>query len=590
MSDSLLASTGPAATAVAPSAGIGQRRALFLALCLATAGAMATGFYAILAAGGWSWAEIAIFAVYLPTLPWTVIGFWNAFIGFLLLHVARDPLRQVLPAAANVPAGDPITTRTAILFAVRHEELGPIEARIRVMLAELEAAGVADRFDVHVLSDSARAESTAAEEAMIARLAGVATRPGQISYRRRTENSGFKAGNLREFYDRAGHSYDFTLPLDADSLMSAWAILRLVRVMQRNPRIGILQSLVVGLPAESFFTRVFQFGMRHGMRSYTMGSAWWQGDCGPYWGHNALIRSAAFTDHCRLPMLPGQAPLGGHVLSHDQVEAVLMRRAGFEVRVLPVEGGSWEENPPALPDFVKRDLRWCQGNMQYFRLLGLPGLKGVSRLQLALAIQMYIGAPCWMAMVVLGAIQPFLPAQSAPPPTGLGLALFGAAIFMTFSPKIFGLLDVLMSQASRRDYGGTGRLLAGGLTDILFSCLVGPMMALCETIFMLGLLFGRKVGWEAQKRDGYAVPLGEALRGLWPQTLFGAAITAALAIGAPGALAFAAPFLMAMLLAAPFAVGTAAPALGRLATRVGLCAIPDELRPEPAVAALRARL
>ena len=157
--------------------------------------------------------------------------------------------------------------------------------------------------------------------------------------------------------------------------MPAAAILRLVRIMQAEPRLGILQGLVVGLPSTSAFARLFQFGMRLGMRSYTIGSAWWQGDCGPYWGHNAVVRLAPFIAHCQLPVLPEKGPLGGHVLSHDQIEAVLMRRAGYEVRVLPEEDLGWEENPPTLLEFIRRDLRWCQGNMQYWHFLTLPGLK-----------------------------------------------------------------------------------------------------------------------------------------------------------------------------------------------------------------------
>ncbi len=88
-------------------------------------------------------------------------------------------------------------------------------------------------------------------------------------------------------------------------------ILRLVRIMQANPCLGILQSLVVGLPTASPFARAFQFGMRLGMRSYTLGSAWWQGECGPYWGHNALLRVAPFREHCVLPRIAGPPAPGG---------------------------------------------------------------------------------------------------------------------------------------------------------------------------------------------------------------------------------------------------------------------------------------
>src|SRR5205807_10055383 len=164
--------------------------------------------------------------------------------------------------------------------------------------------------------------------------------------------------------ERWGRDHELAITLDADSFMPAAAMLRLVRVMQACPEIGILQGLVVGLPSTGAFARIFQFGMRLGMRSYTIGSAWWQGDCGPYWGHNAIVRLAPFMAHCDLPVLQ-EGAVKGHVLSHDQIEAVLMRKAGYEVRVLAEEGSSFEQNPPTLVEFIRRDLLWCQGNMQY---------------------------------------------------------------------------------------------------------------------------------------------------------------------------------------------------------------------------------
>ena len=200
--------------------------------------------------------------------------------------------------------------------------------------------------------------------------------PDRLHYRRRADNAGHKTGNLWDFLRAHGQRFDHMLVLDADSVMSGAAILRLVRIMEQSPEIGILQQLIVGLPNPSPFPRLFQFGMRHGMRAYTVGSAWWQGDCGPYWGHNALIRIAPFMAHCRLPMLPGRPPLGGRVLSHDQVEAVLMRRAGWEVRAARGRGRQLRGEPADALDFVKRDLRWCQGNWQYLKLLGGSTLTG----------------------------------------------------------------------------------------------------------------------------------------------------------------------------------------------------------------------
>ena len=232
--------------------------------------------------------------------------------------------------------------------------------------------------------------------------------------------------------------------------------------MQANPRLGILQTLVTGQPAESAFARIFQFGMRHSMRTHTIGIAWWQGPSGPYWGHNAIIRLQPFIAHCRLPLLPGRPPLGGPVLSHDQVEAALMRAAGYEVRVIADEFESWEENPPSLPDFIKRDLRWCQGNMQYLRLLARPGLKPMGRFQLVNAIFMYLGAPFWILMLAAGLAAALMPTPSgaAQFPAALAFALYFATLAIGFAPRVLGVIDILLQPARRAAYGGT-RTAAG---------------------------------------------------------------------------------------------------------------------------------
>ena len=272
-----------------------------------------------------------------------------------------------------------------------------------------------------------------------------------LTYRRREHNTGFKAGNIRDFCDRWGKHHDFALVLDADSLMTADAVLRLVRIMQANPQLGILQSLVTGMPSTSAFARIFQFGMRLGMRSYTIGSAWWQGDCGPYWGHNAIVRLAPFMEHCQLPVLGKSALIAGHVLSHDQVEAVLMRRAGYEVRVLPEEGASFEQNPPTLIEFIRRDLRWCQGNMQYWHFLVMPGLKLVSRYQLAFALLMFLGSPAWIGLLVFGTIAVALAGSGeAFIRPDAGFAVFGIVLVMWFAPKIATVIDVLTRPSLRR--------------------------------------------------------------------------------------------------------------------------------------------
>jgi membrane glycosyltransferase len=572
-----------------PRAVVARRRVVMATLVLATLALLTAGLSVLLAHGGWTVLDGVLLVAFLLSTPWQVIGFWNAVIGFVILHFSRDPMALVAPFLARARPDDPITAKVALALCIRNEDPDAVFARLAVMRRALDATGSGDRFTLFVLSDSSRPEIIAAEEAAMPRLAATARDPATVRYRRRTDNAGFKAGNIREFVDGPGRDFELMITLDADSLMSAEAMLELVRVMQAVPRLGILQSLVVGRPAESGFARLFQFGMRHGMRSYTTGSAWWHADCGPYWGHNAAIRLDAFREHCELPVLPGSPPLGGPVLSHDQIEAAMMRRAGYEVRVLAREGGSFEENPPALPDFLKRDLRWCQGNMQYFKLLDLPGLLPVSRLQVMLAILMYFGAAGWVVFIAASALKVFeTPAVIEPFPVAFGVTFFLSILAMSLMPKIAGLLDVAVRRSDRARYGGGARLLAGGLLEFVASTLMAPAVALADAIFMIGLVFGRRVGWDGQKREGYRLTWGQAFRGLWPQVAFGLAIGVLLATTVPAVLPWAAPMLLGLIGAPAFAVFTASPAFGRWLVRHRLCAIPEEFEPDATLLAAEA--
>jgi membrane glycosyltransferase len=536
-------------------------------------------------AGGWSLLHTAVLALFLLGLPWTLMAFWNAVIGFVILRLVRDPAGYTNPALRRTPVDCPITARTAICLAMRHEDVARSFARLEAMIESLEATPWCHRFAIHVLSDSSRPEITAAEERAFARLQMRYPRAGFLHYRRRAANVGFKAGNLREFAERALGTYDHMIVIDADSLMSAAAMLRLVRVMQANPTLGILQTLVVGQPTASAFARIFQFGMRHGMRTHTTGIAWWQGSSGPYWGHNAIVRIAPFVAHCGLPTLPDRPPLGGPVLSHDQVEAVLMRASGYEVRVIADEFESWEENPPSLPDFIKRDLRWCQGNMQYLALLARPGLKPMGRFQLVNAVMMYLGAPFWFLMLFAGLGAALLGGASvtSPAPGNIAFALYFGMLGIGFAPRLLGVLDILLRRSERERYGGAPRLLAGAFVDALFTLLIGPVMMIAQALFVFGLAFGQRVIWEAQNRDGRRLPVWQAGRGLWPQITFGTLFACALGFLAPGAIPWAAPTLVACALAVPFACATASERLGRWMIRHRLCAMPDEFAPAPVI-------
>src|SRR5437660_1776973 len=341
----MLERTASEELAIAKPPALVLRRLSYCVLVALTIAGMIWLAVTALEPGGFGALDLILVVLFAVTLPWYVIGFWNATIGFLIMRLARDPVAAVTPAAALVRGGEPITASTAVL--------------------------------------------------------------------------------------------------------------RLVRIMQADPRLGILQSLVTGMPSTSAFARLFQFGMRLGMRSYTIGSAWWQADCGPYWGHNAAIRLKPFMAHCQLPTLPEGALVGGYVLSHDQIEAVLMRRAGYDVCVLAEEGASFEENPPTLLEFIRRDLRWCQGNMQYWHFVRIPGLRPVSRYQLLFAILMFLGSPAWIGLLVIGTIAVALAGEPAAfVRADAGIAVFALELVLWFAPTIATALDVLARPQLRRAFGG----------------------------------------------------------------------------------------------------------------------------------------
>jgi membrane glycosyltransferase len=559
-----------------------RRRLLFSVLVVATVSALLWLMALTLSPGGLGFVDWILLALFTVTLPWMVIGLWNAIIGFLILRFAADPVAVALPAVSRVRGDEPITASVALLACIRNEAPARLLRNLTPMLEGLAASGAGANFHLYLLSDTDDAAVAAAEEQAFAALQERWHGRIAVTYRRRAANTGFKAGNLRDFCERYGDRHELGVTLDADSYMPAAAILRMVRVMQAAPEIGILQGLVVAMPSASAFARLFQFGMRLGMRSYTIGAAWWQGDCGPHWGHNAVLRLAPFAVHCDVAPLEAAGLYGGPVLSHDQVEAVLMRRAGYEVRVLPEETLGFEENPPTLMEFIRRDLRWCQGNLQYVRLLLLPGLKPVSRYQLLFALLMFLDWPAWIGLAVLGTLAVALAHSPTEVVRGdAGLFLLAAVLIMWFAPTLATLLDVLMRPDERRSFGGTGRLLAGVAANIAFTLALWPIRWFSATLSFGRLITGARVGWAGQSRDDHAVPLRQAARRLWPHTLLGVLLLATLALRAPAALPCA--LLIAaggLALSVPFAVFTSNAAFGAALVRFGIGRLPEEVEPE----------
>jgi membrane glycosyltransferase len=560
-------------------ATLALRRTIVLVLNAVTWTLLLFWAASILASGGWTGPDVAILVCLALALPWPVLGFWNAVIGLWQIHGRRNPALVLQPQGAEP---EPITVKTAVLMTLRNEN--PVRAlrRLKIIKESLDLTGEGHQFSYFVLSDTDQADVARHEEEGIADWRAQDASPERIVYRRRDYNDGFKAGNVRDFATDAGRDFELMLPLDADSLMTGAAIVELVRIMQRNTKLGILQSLVVGTPSASAFARIFQFGMRLGMRTYTLGQAWWVGDCGPYWGHNALVRISPFVEYCDLPVFPGKPPLGGRILSHDQVEAALMRRAGFEVRVLPVEIGSFEDNPPDAVAFSERDTRWCQGNLQYLKLLGYRGLYPVSRYQLVWAVLMFIGVPAWIAIF---ALMPFAAgADGGASFPSWSAAAFSLTLFaMYLAPKLAGIAGAILTPGEVRRFGGFARFSLGAAIEIIFSLTLAAMTALRTTLFMAGLLVGKSGGWKAQARDADGISWSAATSEFWPHLVFGVMLGCAFATFAPDGLVWSLPLASGFVIAIPFAVLTASPAVGRFFRKHGIAGIPEDFLPPPEI-------
>ena len=546
-------------------------RIIFFAILLATSAGLTWLMLQVLAPGGWRAAEVLIFLAFLGLVPWLGVCLANAIPGFLQLILSQNPPRAVLPITGDIESGD-ITLTTAIAITIRTEDMALVLPPQRTLLAALDQTGASEKFTLWLLSDTQDPTAAAAEQAAIAAFRAADPNPTRIHYRRRTENTGFKAGNVMDFLDHHAQGIDLVLMLDADSAMTAPATLRLVRIMQADPTMGIVQNLTVGKPAAAAFPRLFQFGMRAGMRVWATGQALWQGDEGPYWGHNAILRAHAFRTHCKLEPLPDGSP----ILSHDQVEAARIRAAGWRVCVWAGEDGSQEANPPALPEFLHRDSRWLAGNLQYWHLLRLPGFRWMGRWQLIQAIMMFLGAPLYVAILALAALLAATGgATETPRPALAALAL--AWTLALYAPKLLGYLEILLSPARSARYGGRPRFALGAILEFIFMLLMDAIAQLHKTLAIARLALGRKPSWLPQNRTDRGVSWTEATRMFWPHTLIGLITFTAFAQAGTPAILWATPFAAGLPLAIPFCVLTASPGFSAWIRRHQIAAVPEEL-------------
>lgn len=568
------------------------RRIAFFGLVSTTALAGAALMAGIVGADGFSVLEGVILALFVPTFAWIVVPFWTAVVGFGLLLFRIDPLtlgRNRAPKGSP-PDGEPLAARTALLVPVHEEDPMGVEARVSAMAASLASCGQAGAFHVHLLSDTRTPDVARAEEAAFARLQGM--RPDTpISYRRRPDNTGRKAGNIGEFLERCGHRYDYAVVLDADSLMAGDTLVRMVRRMDANPGLGLLQTVPLPVRQASFFGRLVQFAATLYGPMLAAGAAFWQGPTANYWGHNAIFRVRAFRDHARLPRLPGRPPLGGEVLSHDFVEAALLRRGGWEVVLDPSLEGSWEEVPGTVAAFARRDRRWAQGSLQHLRLLGLPGLHALSRLHLFLGAMGYVSSLLWLLILLAGSAYVFLPELPALPLPGgalllppLSISLLAVTAGVLFVPKALGVVLGLVHR--RAEFGGVARLAAGALAEGVVSVLLAPIMMLHHARSVVAICLGRSVEWRPQDRGPTGMSWAAAARAGGAATAVGLAwggLTLALS---PPFFLWMTPIFAGLLLAVPLERLSGSVAAGRRAARLGIFVTPPEVRTPAEVAAV----
>lgn len=499
---------------------------------------------------------------------------WPMLLGFLL-HLFRRRMR-----VEAVPTGQ---SRTALLMPVYNENPSDVFAAIEAMGRAVAEAGL-ERVDLFVLSDTQDPAIALSEQAEFQRLRERLPAGPELFYRRRTDNSGRKVGNLLDFCTRWGESYDYMLVLDADSLMGARTIETLIGLMDGNPKAGIIQTVPYAVGRETAFARFQQFSARLYTPLLVEGLTFWQGGESNYWGHNAIVRIAPFVAHCGLPVLPGREPFGGEILCHDVVEAGLMRAAGWQVWVLPQTLESFEAVPANLVDFTGRERRWCQGNLQHIGVLPDRRLRPVGRFHLAYGILHYIAAPATVAMFALATIDSLLGGGFARALLGPGTAqswLIGLGAVLLYGGKVLVLGSVLVSRAESRRFGGRLRLLAGAVAEQLGALVISAVLIMFYTRFIGALLAGSSVRWTAQPRDDRGLCWGEAAGRLMLPTLVGVVWLAMLAWADEALLLWSLPLAAGLLLSIPAAYASSRVGLGRQLRRLGLFLTPQEVSPAP---------
>jgi membrane glycosyltransferase len=549
----------------------------------------------------WKVVHLLLFAVLFGLVA---LGAAQALIGFSLRRRGGDPCR-ITASLDPGEAASAVTAPTAVVMPICNEEVSRVIEGLRVMYESLQRTGQLPDCDFFLLSDSSDPNRWIEEEAAWLALTRQLGAQGRIFYRKRRVGLNKKAGNLADFCRRWGRRYRYMVVLDADSLMTGETIVRLAQLMECNRHVGIIQGVPKLVNGETVLARLQQFASRlYGPVSVT-GLNYWQLGEANYWGHNAIIRLAPFIRHCSLPELPGGGPFGGRIMSHDYVEAALMRRAGWQVWLATGMEGNYEECPGNVIEFAQRDRRWLQGNLQHARLVGAKGFHAVNRVHFALGILAYLASPLWLAFlvvstvivwrfgadgVVLRPVHSFAEyAHWSYHTQAVCLSLF--TLGMLFLPKALALLDLRGRPDEVASFGGWADLCGGVLLETLIFTLLAPVLMLFHTKFIVLTLCRQKIPWGTQRR-GHAggVGLAETIRAHWGHTLIGLAALMIVNRIDPTLAFWMAPILAGLVCAIPVSFFTGSLAVGVALRREGLFKTPEESRPLPELVELDAGL
>jgi membrane glycosyltransferase len=588
-----------------PSRSALSRRILFFALVALTTCAALFMIASAFQQNGLTPQELVLLFLYTLLILWISTSFWTATLGFLVLLFGGDSksIGRLPSSISESPDSSPL--RTALIMPIYNEDPHRVFAGLRAIWQALLETGRADGFELFILSDTRDPEIWMEEELEWYRLCEDFHGHGRIFYRNRERNLGRKSGNIEEFCRRWGNRYRYMIVLDADSLMSGETLVRMVDLMEAHPNVALIQSPPLPVNQKSLFARILQFASSLYGDVFTAGASFWQLADSNYWGHNAIIRVAPFVKHCGLPKLPGREPFGGEILSHDFVEAALLREAGWEVWLAHDLSGSYEELPPTLIDYAKRDRRWCQGNLQHIRMIFARGLSGISRLHLAMGIMSYLSSPLWFLFLVITGFEAYVQSQTRP------VYFFGDNIFpvwpesyavemttvllvtlgMLFLPKLWGLLLLFTRNRHKiKAFGGSLRAVLSVSLESLFSIFTAPVLMLYQSKFVLAILLRKSVGWPPQQRDTHRLRLGEAIAAHGGQTLIGIAAGAISYYYIPNFFWWFTPVLAGLVLAIPVSILSSSAGLGQFARRLGLFLTPEESQPPRVIRLLQENL